>query len=413
MGSVKDLIRDDDSPGGKMYRAPTPHKLGLGAWKVSGRFSVADLKGRIPPTEIPQKGNILAMTAGLYWEKAASAGFQSSYEGMLDHDGGIVDVATLLQRGELSNIVVMRLAVTPQSLLGPLTAESRAEYHRMIAAGEITYYIADAECIFRLGFPLGSSSFKNMCEAVGIGSDYERAATYNETVALLDKAREIAAILDQPALDEVLRAAGLSHIPNPGYLMERPVLNFDTKFNPAGDQSLTFGEAQRDMGLDDDRFNAWLYTLRRNAKHQRSFCADRSIVNVDGKVEAMVVSGYPCFTDFACGPDENRLMLRWRGHDGRVWLIPTNKEIQRAVFRFHGIYQAKEFAQKRWGDDWLAHLDLVIRKGSIEKATAESVWMMEQAIATVGNLLLGQTVFEAEPIESWVGPFLPYASLEQ
>jgi len=47
----------------------------------------------------------------------------------------------------------------------------------------------------------------------------------------------------------------------------------------------------------------------------------------------------------------------------------------------------------------------------IEEATRQSVWMMAQAIGLVGNRLLGQNVFEARPIDEWVDPFLPYASI--
>ena len=77
MGSVKDLIRE--GRGGSLYREAEPYSLGLGAWGVSGRFSVGDLKKLIPSQEIAQKGPALAMMAGFYWEQAANDGFQHTY----------------------------------------------------------------------------------------------------------------------------------------------------------------------------------------------------------------------------------------------------------------------------------------------------------------------------------------------
>lgn len=408
MGSVKDPIT-----AGRLYRPATFDRLGIGAWKVKGTFSVADLKHLIEQIEIRSKGPILAMTAGKYWEEAAKAGFQSSYLGMLDQDGNITDVETLIDRGDLSDIVVMSLAMTPD-YLGPLTTESRDEYHRAIASGEITAYIADAECIFRLGFPLGSSTFKRLCTAAGVGDRYETVATYSDTVALLDEVRAIPGVFEMPEVKKVLEAAGLDRIPNPGYVMDQPVMNFDTKFCPAGDQPLTFKEAQESVSVDNLRWTAWLAELERNAIHQRDFDARYGIVCVDGKTEAMVVGGCPRFTDFANTIDENRLMVRYTA-EGQNWLLPTNKELQRAVFRLLGVYAAKDEATRDWGDDWRDHLISggYITRQQLDEATAESVRLMEQAVATVGNRLLGHNVFDARPIEEWAGDLLPYASLEE
>jgi phosphoribosylaminoimidazole-succinocarboxamide synthase len=413
MGSVKDLICDD-SPAGKLHQSPTFDRLGLGAWRVSGRFSVADLKGRIPPQEIPHKGAILAMAAGRYWEHAAQAGFQSTYVGMLDADGQIVSAETLLDRGELSDRIAMRLAVTPHDFYAKITTDNLAAYHARIAGGHIGAYVADAECIFRFGFPLGSTTFKRIYTAAGMADNYEQRATYDETVAGLDEIRDIPGIMEKPEMVKVLREAGLNCIPNPGHLMTRPVVHFNTKFDPGGDKDITYAEAQQAMHLDNLRFAAWLATLENNARHQREHCEAAGIVNIDGKTEAVIVNGFPVFTDFACTPDENRTMIRYVPASGSpVYLLPTNKEVQRAGFRHHGIYAAKDAAQRDHGDAWLDHLDQYVNDSVIEEATQESVWMMEQALATVGNRLLGRNVLEAKPIEEWVGPFLPYASIEQ
>ncbi len=403
MGSVKDL-----DPTWPQFVAPGLWYLGIGPWIVSGRFSVADLKKKIPPQEIRDKAFVLAMTAAHYWEEAAKAGFQSTYVGMLDHNDQVVTVETLLDRGEKSNKVVMRLAATPYILSDTLTVESRAIYHRLIAAGHITTFVSDAECIFRFGFPLGSSTFKRIFIAAGMGDRYEQLATYDETVAALDEIRAIPGIMEDPKMRQVLADAKLDRIPNPGFLMDEPAISFNAKYDPAGDKDITPEEAKGFMHLDDLSFTAWRATLVRNAHHQRAFCQAAGINSIDGKVEEAARR----FGDFACTVDENRLAIPYT-RDDINYLIPANKEIQRAVFRALGIYAAKDAATRDHGDEWLHYINQYVTDAKIEEATRQSVWMMEQAIGTVGNRLLGRNIFEARPVEEWVEPFLPYASIEE
>lgn len=412
MGSTKDLVMDD-SYAGRLYQAPEPHKFGFGAWKVSGRFSVADMKGLIPKSEIPQKHFVLAMTAARYWEAAAQVGLPSCYVGMLDANGKIVDTQTLLDRGELSDLVVMKLANTPKGN----SKEDLADYHAAIQSGALTVYVADAESIFRAGFPLGSSSFKKMFELAGRKGEYEHLAMYEETVGGLDQIRKDIAEkgMDHfPDLKTYLTGLGLSKLPNPGLMMEGAVSNFTTKFAIGGDEDITEEMARLRMGLGEREHAAWKEMAYRDATHQRAYCKDRGLSNVDGKTEAVVAAGCPLFGDFACTVDENRLMLIYLEKETEeAWLIPSNKEIQRAVFRARGIYAARDRAKERYGDEWHGHLYEFIDKSVVEEATRDSINMMASAIGTVGNKLLGANgspIFSAKPIGDWVAPFLPYAS---
>jgi hypothetical protein len=336
---------------------------------------------------------------------------------MLNHAGEIVDVQTLIDRGEVSNRVVMRTAYTPHAIRSRLTSAVRAAYHQRISDGDITSYIADAECIFRFGFPLGSSVFKNIAKAAGLGEEYELVATYNETVSLLDEARAVFAYTDgenHNKIWEALKKAGLKHIPNPGYMIGDPVLNYDTKFHPAGDMPLTLAEVQRDTHLDNLNFLAMQAMIKRGAIHQRDWCAARDVFDFDGKYELLIVSGFPMFADFACTVDENRLMIRYQAAPtSQVFYVPANKEIQRAIFRADGLYAAKERAISSYGDNWLAHMLEFTTKQKILETTERSVYLMEQAICTIGNMLIGEDIFPAKPIESWVEQFIPYASVEQ
>lgn len=405
MGSVKDLVIGEGL-GANLYQEPTFDRFGLGVWRVSGRFSVADLKHLIPDVEIPGKAQALAMISGRYWEHAASVGFPSTYVGMLDANGCITDTQTLLDSGELSNHIVMKLAMTPH-LLASGGEQKRALYQIFINKGKIYVYIADVECIFRLGFPLGSSTFKKIAVAAGVGDEYERVSRLSETIQFLEAIRSIPGIYDKPEMVKALQAAGLEEIPVPGFMIPKPVLNFDTKFDTGGDKPYTEEEAQAALGLGNFNWQGWKHTLAGNALDQRDFCKARGIVCIDGKTEAAVVHGIPIFADFACNPDENRLMIPSDGI-----LLPTNKEVQRAIFRSKGIYAAIDETKKRHGDNWREHLHEFIDLGTISEAANISVELMQPSIAEIANRLLEQTVFEVPPIVKWAGPFLPYASMD-
>lgn len=418
MGSVKGLQLGPNTLGGRHYRPPAPHNLGFGVWQVSGAFSVADLKHLLPRQEIAGKNFGLAMTAGAYWEAAANAGFRSTYAGMIDADGNITDVATLLGRGEMSDLVAMELACTPETVDGKVTGGpdgTLAEYHARITKAQITTYVMDGESIWRGGFPLGSSTFEKIFKAAGMSAGYADLATYDALVEGLDEVRGISGVMDLAEMQQVLAAAGLDCIPNPGHLLGlgEEVVGFTTKFDPAGDKGLTYSEAMASMHMCTTSFEAWCHTLRRNARHQREYCLERNVVNFDGKTEAISHRGKPVMADFACTIDENRLMLRYTLPGGQVVYVPANKEIQRAIFRRHGIYTAIGRARDKYGDDWSQHFFEFVTQRRLEEVAAEAVWMMEQAIATICNRLLGVNVFDADPIDNWVTPFLPYASYEQ
>jgi len=155
MGSVKDLIIDD-SAAGKFYEPPTANEFGVGAWNVKGTFSVKDLKGVMSAVEVTHKADALSMTNAWFFENFSMMHpeVEHCYLGMLDVDGNKVDVQTLLDRGETSHIVLMKLAHTPESFSGG----NLVRYREALQSGELQCGVADVESIFRQGFPLGSST---------------------------------------------------------------------------------------------------------------------------------------------------------------------------------------------------------------------------------------------------------------
>lgn len=442
MGSVKDLIIKG-ALADKWYKSPTSTEFGRGAWRVKGTYSVGDLKKLIPDSDIENKSEALTLMVGLFFEWLADhhPDIPTCYLGVLDKDGNMTTAQKLLDKGDLSNIIVMKIAHVPETYCrGDL-----AKYRNALASGELQCGVADVESIFRQGFPLGSSTFEKIFDAVGMKKEYETLATYDETVAGLDKIRamvgveavkhinDIYAALSStkisteilkkslasfPKLEKILQDSHLgTTIPNPGFVLKYFVCNSTTKFEEAGDRAISNEEEESYSGLDKEGYLQWtqiMFPLLTQA--QTEFAARRNILNIDGKAECVAYKRKPVITDFVCTPDENRLMII-ADVGGVEWAIPTNKEIQRAIFRREGVYAAINEAKRRSKKDgdvnkWKDYMPQILKERNIDlKAVSEhSCNLMAYAIAEVANRTLGKTVFDAKPLDSWVGEFIPYAS---
>lgn len=417
MGSVKDLITIGFGSG--YFLAPAPHKFGEGTWEVSGRFSVGDLKYLIPESNIQDKAEALTMMAGAFFEWLAEhePAISTTYVGVLDPSGALTDVKTLLEKGEKTHHIVMKLANVPSGHYDT----TLQEYRKQMLSGEITCGVADVECIFRAGFPLGSSTFEKIFKAVGSEQEYARLATYDETVQALDEIR--AHVLNRGLqtfgeLEKLLRVSGLGEtIPNPGFILKHPVYDSTTKFEEAGDRKIPKEEERVLSFLSEEGYELWNAFLRPTlTRAQIQFCKERGVLNIDGKVEIIAYKGDPVVADFVCTPDENRLMIAV-DQEGEQWAFPTNKEIQRAIFRKEGVYlciaDAKQKAQAGGKpSEWKTYMSDQLKEHNINlrEVSDYSCQLMSSALQEVANRILGKRVFDARPLKSLVSDFLPYAS---
>lgn len=221
-----------------------------------------------------------------------------------------------------------------------------------------------------------------------------------------------------PRLEKVLQDSGLgTTIPNPGYVLDGMTYDSTTKFERAGDREISKEEERRFSGLDDEGHHQWTEVMFPTfAQFQIDYAKEHNVLNMDGKGECVAYRKKPIVTDFACNPDENRLMLRTIV-DGVEWLIPSNKEIQRAVFTKEGvdvaIAEAKKTAETAGSiDRWRDYLPNALNDHNIDitAVSEHSCNLMAYAIAEVGNRMLGRTVFDAKPLDNWIGEFVPYAS---
>jgi phosphoribosylaminoimidazole-succinocarboxamide synthase len=413
MGSVKELIISN-SPAGKLYKAPTNNEFGLGAWKVSGRFSVGDLKSLIPDSNIENKAEALTMITANFFEWLANKhpDIPTCYEGILDYDGKITDTQDLMTKGQTSNIIVMKLAHVPDTYCkGNLDV-----YRAALTSGELQCGVADVESIFRNGVPLGSSIIEKIFKAVDMHKEYLMYAKYDETVLGLDIIRKMVAeygLSNYPSLEKVLSTSGLgTTIPNPGFILNHFVYNTTTKFEESGDRDISEEDAKKLSGLSEEGYRLWADTMfPASSAAQIQYAKERGVLNIDGKGECVAYHRMPIVTDFMCTPDENRLMITVE-QNGETWAIPSNKEIQRAIFREEGIYFAIDAAKGIDPEHWKNYIpDILDSKGiDINAVSKHSCILMGSAISEVANRLLGKTMFDAKPLNSWVNDFMPYAS---
>ncbi|MCK4590046.1 MAG: hypothetical protein KAT77_06380 [Nanoarchaeota archaeon] len=434
MGSVKDVITT--GPIAKKYhKDPTPTEFGQDAWQVKGTFSVKDLKQLIPAVEIQHKAEGLTLQTALFFEyfiEQNNARDSTCYLGVLDPDGNLTTARDLLDKGLTTTQIVMKTAFVPETYAEAISlpadvlggkAAILATYRHAMESEELQCGVADVESIFRLGFPLGSSTFKRIFRSVGAEKAYQTLATYKETETALGHLRTFVQSLGGVSkfedLETVLQASGLGEtIPHPGHLLEEPVYDFTTKFEAAGDREITPEEAKELSGLDDDGYMLWTEILFPEfAEAQIKFCRERNIYNFDGKGECVAFRGKPVITDFACTGDENRLMIAYE-HQGQTFLIPSNKEIQRALFTEAGIdvaiSGAKSTAKRKDGttDTWQNYFPVLAQQLNIDLqgVTEHSCNLMSYAMAEVTNRIAGTDVFDTKPLTEWASAFLPYAS---
>jgi hypothetical protein len=250
---------------------------------------------------------------------------------------------------------------------------------------------------------------------------YEKLATYDETVAGLDRIRDLVSkegLANFPGLERLLADSGLeSKIPNPGFVLKKFVYDSTTKFEKAGDREITKEEEKEFSGLSGEGYGLWTQDMfPKIVKAQIDYCNERNILNIDGKAEIVAYRGMPVVTDFLCTPDENRLMIITKVK-GKELAIPSNKEIQRAIYRKEGVYSAIEEAkhmalQKGDVGQWRNYFPAIIqdRKIDLQGVTDYSCDLMSYAIAEVANRALGKDMFPAKPVSIWVNDFVPYAS---
>ena len=213
---------------------------------------------------------------------------------------------------------------------------------------EITNYLIPLEIIFRNSLPPGSSVFK---------------------------------ALDRGELS--LEDIGLDSRPEPGQMLEKPMLDVTTKLE-ASDRRLRWDEAQRISGLtDEETEKAKAIALKVN-----DFLTQRAeslgLEHADGKVELALGPDREILVVDVCGtPDENRFLLKGFHISKQVLRdyyrkTPWASEVERAI---------KSLPREQWPPPERLPPGLVSSVSNMYRAVCES-WTGE----TIWNLSLSDAI---------------------
>lgn len=293
MGSVKDL---------KVIEPPREDAPGRGVFYFSDRYSVFDW-GEMPDL-IPGKGESIAVLGAYFFEKLASEGFDTHYEGLVE-DGA---VKALNEAKNPSGGMAVRLL----NVIRPGFVGGSYDYSAYGSARGC--FLIPLEVIYRNSLPAGSSVFGRL----------ERG--------------EIAPV-----------DLGLENVPPPGAKLTPPMLDVSTKLE-ATDRYISWAEAAEISALSQGEVES----LKNAALRLDAIITDEfskiGLENEDGKFE------------FGFGPERNLMAVDVIGtldecrftYDG----LPVSKEIARLHYRNTPWYEAAESAKKKDRENWKSLCEL-------------------------------------------------------
>ncbi|MBC7187719.1 MAG: phosphoribosylaminoimidazolesuccinocarboxamide synthase [Calditrichaeota bacterium] len=332
MGSVKDL---------RVVTPPQGHQPGTGIFEFSDRYSVFDW-GEMPD-HIAHKGEALCLIGAYFFEKAEAMGMATHYRGLVEN-GRTLRLAELSAPAKAMEVALLN--VVRPTLKGHVYDYSAYGPH-------LCNFLLPLEVIFRNTLPPGSSVFKR---------------------------------LQQGSL--TLAELGLTHPPQPGQVLEAPILDVSTKLEKT-DRYLSWAEAQQIAGLSDEELAELRTTALRLNEMITTEAQRMGLVHEDGKVEfgfderrrLMVV-------DVMGTPDECRFTM-----DG----VPVSKEVARIFYRTTAWFQEVDAAKKHDPVGWKAAVNA--DPPPLPPRLAELISFVYQGFC---NELTGRQWFDCPPLSQTV-----------
>jgi len=325
-------------------REPTATDLGAGRFVFTDAYSVFDW-GQMPDT-IPRKGASLCTMGAFNFERLAAAGVPTHYEGVVDTDGNVVELADCK---EPPTEMAIQLTQVPDL---PYAGEDGYDYEAYHGAvGD--HYLIPLEIVFRNTVPVGSSLRKR-----GEPADYG---------------------LDADAW------------PDRKVALPEPVVEFSTKYEEQ-DRYLSRAEADRIAGptaIDDLESIALSVNELLNEQ-----AADAGFAHEDGKIECLYADGEIRVADVVGTFDENRFSVE--GHQ-------LSKEVIRQYYRreqpawVDAVAAAKADVADADGADWrpLCEIEPISLPDDVLTAVAD--------MYTAGaNAYTGTEWFDAPPLSAAV-----------
>ena len=287
MGSVKDL---------RVIQKPNRTKLGLGEFIFSDRYSVFDW-GEMPDP-IEKKGEALCIIGAYFFERLEERGIKTHYLGVVE-TGIPKRLEDLDEPGRIMRVRLLRV-------LKPEVKNDTYDYS--IYQHERENFLIPLEVIYRNALPDGSSIFRRLKQGTLKPEDI-----------------------------------GFKTMPIPGQYLASPILDVSTKLETT-DRYLTWNEAQRVAGLNDEELEDIKYTTTLVNNLISKEVEKARLINEDGKIEL----GFDehrnfMLVDVLGTPDECRFTF-----DG----MPISKELARIFYRNSPWYIHIEQIKKKEPINW-------------------------------------------------------------
>ena len=328
----------------RIDREPTATDLGAGRFVFTDAYSVFDW-GQMPDA-IPQKGASLCTMGAFNFERLADAGVPTHYEGVVDADGEIVELADCEAP---PTEMAIQLTQVPDLPYDSRTGYDYDAYHD--AVGD--HFLIPLEIVFRNTVPVGSS-LRKRGEPVDYGLDSEEW-------------------------------------PDEKAELPEPVVEFSTKYEEQ-DRYLSSQEADEIAGIADIASLESIALSVNELLNEQAAAA--GFTHEDGKIECLYADGEVRVADVVGTFDENRFSVD--GHQ-------LSKEVIRQYYKreqpdwVEAVAAAKENVADADGADWrpLCEIEPITLPDSVLTAVAD--------MYTAGaNAYTGTGWFDAPPLDDAV-----------
>jgi len=329
LGSVKDLL---------VLREPKLNEPGVGRFVFSDRYSVFDW-GKMPD-HIKNKGTSICIVTAYFFERLSEMGVKSHYLGVVE-DGKVKSLKDLKSPQnvlEFKLLRVIRPKVSPEG------------YDYSVYRKERGNFLIPLEVIYRNSLPYGSSVFKRLKEG---------------TLKVED--------------------LGLKELPEPGTILERPMIDFSTKLEST-DRYLTEREAMEICALTSKEMEKIKSTTLLIDEIITQEAKRLGLLNEDGKVEYGFDENRDLILVDAVGSlDECRF-----SYEG----LPVSKEIARIYYRRTDWYEEVEEAKRKDRLNWKS-----LVSSNPPKLPSELASLISEIYMAYANEVTGREWFKVPPLK--------------
>ena len=348
MGSVKRVV---------VLEEPEENKMGVGAFYFSDDYSVFDW-GKMPDT-IKDKGKALNIMSAAVFEAAEKEGINTHYVGVdAFYYRPKIKVLDLTQPTRVMQVKLVRV-VKPEIVNGKYNYD---EYH---AQGNNTVLIP-LEVIYRNSLPKGSSVFRRLDKG---------QTTYQEL--------------------------GLDHMPVPGEILDKPILDVSTKLEETGDRYLSWNEAAEIAGLSENDLNGVKEILMQTNDLITRFAEKLNLYNADGKIElAYDDKGNIMLVDVLGTLDECRFL--YQNGDEQ---IHVSKQVARDFYKttkwYDDVTKTKDLAEKQGIEEWRT-----LCPSQPEKLPNDFKEIIENMYMATANEMSENYLFEVPSLQETINQYI-------